>query len=312
MKKLLFAAFLFLITGGFAQQVIPMDKYDDLYKRNVLRHKIYSLKNSAKSTALTTDQQGELQNAVDSLRASEDKVFIYGYGASDAVSLGNVTASGGFSFGAQLHPWDRFFLSVGIGGNVVKKEKQDSVNINSIFFPDNASSVVNGHYELSVTNACRLWKYKNNKSAPTAGDNLSDDLILFVEGSLQNRNIEAVDSSVHNFGIFNLATGIKYRWMYDNKGKNKFCFDIAAAYGYIEIAQQSKKSFQTLVEPDVTAKPNVPTIYRGLNFIATVQYNDLIIYARIFTPVSVNGAVAYEHNTFFSTGIKVTGTFFSF
>jgi hypothetical protein len=285
-----------------------MNKTDDLYKKYLLRYNINKLKD--KKELLNESEILESKNLTHTLDSLEEKVFIYGFGSSDAVSQGNVTANGGFSFGAQMHNWDRLFLSIGIGGTVIKKEKQDSVNINSIFFPDNASSVVYAHYEASISSLFRIKKYRTK--APSITDNFSDDFIVFCEGSVQNRNIEAYDSTITNFGIFNISSGVKYRWTYIPNPKNKFSFDLGVAFGYIEIAKQSKKDFKSLVDPDITTQQKVPTIYRGLNCIASIQYNDLIIYARIFNQLSVNGQLSDERNIYFSTGIKVTGKMFSF
>ncbi len=310
MKQILILIFgCCMVKISFAQQVIPMNKSKNLFNRYLLRHEIYKLK---KMPTLTDAEDLKLSEAKDKLDSLEDKVFIYGFGASDAVSSDNVTANGGFSFGAQPHLWDRIFLSVGIGGNVVKKEKQDSVNINSIFFPDNASSVVYAYYEISLTTFCKLYRYTKNEKKPRVNDNFRDDILVFGEGALQNKNIEAIDSTIHNFSIYNISVGLKYRWTYDDKEKNKFCFDIGLGYGYTEISAQSKKSFQSLVDPDLGQLQKLPTIYRGINCIASVQYNDLIIYARLFNPVSVNGALVYQKNVYFSTGVKITGTFLSF
>jgi hypothetical protein len=307
-QPLLFFLFIFSASVFLGQQVVPMSKTDDLYNKHLLRYKINNLK--AKKDILSETEVTESSTLRRELDSLEEKVFIYGFGSSDAVSQGNITANGGFSFGAQMHPWDRFFLSIGIGGTVVKKEKQDSVNINSIFFPDNASSVVYGHYEVSISSICHFYKYK--KKTPTINDNFSDDFIAYCEGSFQNRNIEARDSTITNFGIYNLSAGLKYRWTYIPNPKNKFCFDMGLAFGYIEIAKQSEKDFKSLVDPDIKTQQKVPTIYRGLNYIASIQYNDLIIYARIFNQLSVNGQLSDEHKIYFSTGIKVTGNLFSF
>ncbi len=289
-----------------------MEKQGNLYRRNVYRHQIYKIRHDQSKGIFSDKAETDITNAKLGLDSLEDKVFIYGFGSSDAVSMDNVTANGGLAFGANLHPWDRLFLSVGIGGNIVKKEKKDSVNINSIFFPDNASSVVYVHYELSITNAITMWKYKYKDKKPSVGDNLNDDLLFFTEASLQNRNIEGNDSLIHNFGIYNISAGLKYRWSYLKDEKNKFCFDVAAGFGYLEISKQSEKIFQAIVDPAPTTKANLPTIYRGINLAGTIQYNDLIVYVRLFNPISVNGALTYQHNIYFSTGVKVTGKFFSF
>lgn len=312
MKKLFIIFNLLAAQIILAQQVIPMNKSKNIYNRYLLRHEINSLKKLQDTLTLTEDQSKSLLSSKEKLDSSEEKVFIYGFGATDAVTMGNISANGGFSFGAQPHMWDRLFLSIGIGGNVIKKEKQDSVNINSIFFPDNASSVIYAHYEASASTLYHLNRYNKKGKKPSINDNYSDDFLLFFEGSLQNRNIEAKDSTIHNFGIYNLSGGVKYRWTYDVKGKDKFSFDLGIGYAYTEIALQSQKNFQSIMDPDLTQAKKIPTIYRGINCIATVQYNDLIIYARLFSPISVNGAVSYQHNIYFSTGVKITGTFFSF
>jgi hypothetical protein len=296
-----------------AQQIIQIKKsLENFNEINSLKHQIrkfkqiLSFENITKDKNLINDSLIDAQILYDSITNLQERIYVYGFGSSDAVSLNSVTANGGFSFSARLHTWDFISLSVGIGGNVVKKEKEDSVNIESIFFPDNASSIINAHYEFSFRDIYHEYM-KINKNINI---NTYDDFLIFCEGSLQNRNIEAKDSTIHNFGIYNWSAGIKYRWNYE-KNDSKFRFDAGIGYGNVSIAPQSKENFETIITPSTTTKP-ASTIFRGINFLISINYNDLIIYARLFDPLSVNNATTYKDHIFFSTGIKVTGKFFSF
>jgi hypothetical protein len=163
MKKCLLALLFVAAQLSFSQQIVPMSKTKSLQRRFILKNQIHHLnviKDTVGLTEIISDSLSLLTHRLDSI---EDKVFIYGFGSSDAVGAEGVTANGGFSFGVQPHMWDRLFLSIGIGAKVVRNEKQDSVKINSIFFPDVASSVAYAHYEFSISTLYRLHKYNLKK-----------------------------------------------------------------------------------------------------------------------------------------------------
>ena len=316
MRKITSIFFFFIVANNLcSQQIIPVNKSENVYITRGIKKDIKHLKKDIKplkkiktlnsDTLILIEKKNEQIQAFQkkfSLVDKESIVHIYGFGSSDAVNLSGITSNGGFSFGANIGSYTRVFLSIGIGADLVKSEKQDSVRVNSIFFPDNARSIINGHYERCVWSSRLELEQKQ-------------ELLAFAEGSFQDRNIEGNDSVVHNFKIFNFSLGLKYRWAY-KKENNRFVIDAGLGLNYIEIAKQSKQSFESLISSPLAQDNHVPTIFRGINGLFSIQYNDVNIYARGFFPVSksINYLTSAndQHELFFSVGAKVMGSFFSF
>jgi hypothetical protein len=239
----------------------------------------------------------------------KDRVFIYGVGSTDALDLDKLTAAGGLSGAIKPNPRTTITLNFNYSGVISKKESSDSVKLNSLYFPDIASSAFAGSFELALTGFRKYdtaKEFKDNWNSFT--DTLPNQLLFCLEGSFQERKIEK-DSLLYNLGMTNINGGLKYRWTYYGKNKNKAVFTLGALYNGVFINSNNDKTFNSLFkdETESTASlKNIDRVINGFSLLASLQLNNTIIYFRTFDDVDRSEELA------FSVGIKVTGSFFSF
>ena len=263
---------------------------------------------------IKTEQQKNAAPDSDSSEMKSDKVFIFGVGSTDALNLDKLTAAGGLS--VALKPSQRIttFLSFNYGGTVLKKEKSDSVQLSSLYFPDIASSAFTGSIEYVVAGfrSKKMDKtYKDKKYIEflrSFSDTATNQLAINIEGSIQARNIEK-DTLTYNLNIANINAGLKYRWTYQSITNNSAIFTIGACYNGVFINENSKKNFNALFIDDAApavSLQNFDGTIHGWSLLTSVQLNKVIVYFRTFDDFDRPDGLA------FSVGLKATGTFFSF
>jgi hypothetical protein len=260
-----------------------------------------------------------------------DKVFVFGVGNTDALNLDKLTASGGLSLALKPNQRITLFLSFNYGGTVVKKEKSDSVQLSSLYFPDIASTAFTGSFEYAFAGfrkrapaiaavpatattpaiaAVPMIGYKTFLQSFT--DNTPDQLLFSFEGSVQGRNIQK-DTITYNLSVANINAGLKYKFIYQpTSSSNSAVFILGVCYNGVFINANSKKSFDSLFkdENNTTASSfntnNLDGSINGWSILTSVQLNKVILYFRTFDDLD------RAHDLGFSVGIKATGNFISF
>lgn len=239
---------------------------------------------SAQQVLPYTTEEGSMKTTSD----NDDNVFIYGVGSAESLQLESLTAAGSLSAGLKLGQGLTANVTFNFGSQAVKNEKADSVPLSLFYFPDVANTAFAGGIDYSH----QFGESKHNLGA-------------FLEGSIQRRNIEK-DSLTYEFGISNISTGLKYRWIH-TKGEHKAIFTFGFLYNYVGINRNNSDAFNTLFDDyEVGQSAPVKRYFHGVSFLASLQLDDAIVFARTYTDVNQSGDLA------FTVGIKAAATFFSF
>lgn len=239
---------------------------------------------------------------VKSSNGTTDKVYLFGVGSTDALQLDKLTASGGISVAVKPSDRSTFFLAFNFGGGIIKKEKSDSVLLNSLYFPDIASTVFTGAIEYSLSTFQKKGNWKSYSVDST------HQLLACAEGSLQQRNI-IKDSATLNLNAANINIGLKYRWTYHGSNDNTAIMNIGAYYNGIFINRNNEDNFNALFNPVGNPQDgnyNFTRTINGFSTMVSMQLNSTIIYFRTYTNLD------YSRDLAFSVGIKTSGKFISF
>ncbi|HET6228362.1 MAG TPA: hypothetical protein VFF27_18925 [Bacteroidia bacterium] len=279
MKTLKFLIFFLLFSNTIkAQQVLPLIV-------------------NKKKNEFSAKEKGEL-NSTD-----YDKIYILGSGSTDALELNKLTASGGL--GVAVKPSKRLtiFLNYNFGGNVVKKEKADSVYLSSFYFPDIASTAFSGSINLSLLPL--PFSFSKNKTIKIFDPIAEHQLLITLDGSIQERNVNR-DSVLYNLNFANFDVGPKYQWLYSGKNENNAIFTIGIFYNRVFINDNSKRDFNALFNPTGNNSVALPHGFEGISGLVSIQFNKALVYFRTYSDLNKHKDLA------FSIGIKAVGEFFSF
>ncbi len=228
----------------------------------------------------------------------DDKVFILGNGTTDALDFDKLNASGGVSLYVKTHKHADLYLTYNFGGKVISTEKSDSIQLNSLYFPDIGTSAFAGTLDYEIP----FRKLKKIKE-----DEPYMQILLSCEGSVQQRNIQN-DSSIYHLSIANINYGVKYKWSYvSSDKKNNLVFTLGAMWNQIFINKNNADNFNALFNGQYNKNDyQIDRLINGLSFLASVQLNNSIIYFRTYQKNNTAADLS------FTVGIKVTGKFISF
>jgi hypothetical protein len=191
-----------------------------------------------------------------------DKVTFYGLTAlnsSTETLSDNITATGRLA--AQLQLLDK--LKIGIGVNLLnanpsKGIKKDSVDFNSLMFPET------GNYGFLFNPS---WEIKNTG---THG--------LYLDATYAYRRI-AIDSPDVSFKINSVNVGLRYQWSYPKDDDDQLVFSLMGYWNFFNIPDEDVKKFNILIKDPLFLQNNKNAEIYSIGLKTIVQYKSFLFFA---------------------------------
>jgi hypothetical protein len=226
--------------------------------------------------------------------AQKSRFFLYGTGSLDALSFSNLNAMGSLNFRMILSPRLNVNCAVNFGAKL-QQEVADSIELNSLFFPDlkNKSALINFEIEPYI-----FKEYRDEGSTIHLS---KSQLFINLESSVQQRLINT-DSMDYNIAVSNFQLGPKYRFThYSDDHENSITWDMGIAYVGILLYKANRESFQEYVNNSFTQYNFNDKGFSGVSITSNLSLNETTFYFRSF--IDVNRSDVYT----FTVGVKLNG-----
>ncbi len=258
------------------QQIDNLQKSESNVSAELHRHQIDSVSLSASANAAeemawqTSKQKDSLISLRDSVQNTSEvpaRVVFYGSTAissqTDEALGKSITASGQLLMSARI--WDS--VSIQLGANLINvnpdKTKKDSVNFNSLMFPET------GNFGFLGQVLYRYAKFSNKEFS----------IIPYYEFAYRRVSI---DSPQIGFKIYNHTLGVGFQWSPDFGTDDLFSIN-ASVYGHLfKVPAEDVKNFTTFVNDSLfskAAQANSGASIKSIGLKITVQYNSIVFFA---------------------------------
>jgi hypothetical protein len=193
-------------------------------------------------------------------------VSFYALGAigSTEKTVESVTASGRLA--AELQIFDFFKLNIGanlLNANPSKKIKRDSVDFNSLMFPET------GNFGFIFSPSWRLLCNKDSNSNHS----------LWLDGTFCYRKI-GIDSPDVSFKINSVNIGLKYQWVYTPADiEDRFVFTLSGYWNLFNVPDEDVTKFNSVINDPVFLKVNKNAEIYSLGLKTSVQYKTFLFFA---------------------------------
>jgi hypothetical protein len=193
--------------------------------------------------------------------AATDRVTFYGLTAlnsSTETLADNLTATGRLAI--QLQFFDKLKLDIGanLNANPSKGIKKDSVDFNSLMFPET------GNYGFLFNPS---WEIKNTG---THG--------LYLDATYAYRRI-AIDSPDVSFKISSVNIGLRYKWSYPENDEDQLVFSLIGYWNFFNIPDEDVKKFSMLIKDPLFLQNNTNAEIYSIGFKTIVQYKSFLFFA---------------------------------
>ncbi len=196
--------------------------------------------------------------------ASADKVSFYALGSvsgsNDDVTK-TITASG--RLGVEFTSTERLKINIGanlLNSNPTSKIKKDSVDFNSLMFPET------GNFGFLFNPSLRLTKISSVQHS------------VWLDGTFAYRRI-AIDSPDVNFKVNTVNIGLKYVWSFNGGSDDAFTFSFMPYWNLFNIPNEDVKRFNKVLNDPLFEKTIKGAAIFSLGAKTTVQYKTMMFYA---------------------------------
>lgn len=195
---------------------------------------------------------------------SADYVTFYALGSvsgsNDDVTK-TITASG--RLGVEISPTEKLNISIGanlLNANPTSKIKKDSVDFNSLMFPEsgNFGFLFNPSFKLT-----RKGDYQHT---------------VWLDGTFAFRRV-SVDSPDVNFKINTANVGVKYMWNFNIGDEDNFIFTFMPYWNLFNIPNEDVKRFNAVLNDPLFEKTVKGAAIHSFGAKTTVQYKTMVFYA---------------------------------
>lgn len=195
---------------------------------------------------------------------STDKVTFYALGSvsgsNDDVTK-TITASG--RLGVDFTLTRNFNLNIGanlLNANPTSKIKKDSVDFNSLMFPET------GNFGFLFNPSLKLKTLNSGEHG------------FWLDGTYTLRKV-AIDSPDVNFKVSTANIGFKYVWNFKKDTPDNFTFTFMPYWNLFNIPNEDVKRFNAVLNDPLFEKTNKGAAIYSWGIKTTVQYKTMIFYA---------------------------------
>lgn len=195
--------------------------------------------------------------------------------------VNTITASGRLA--VVFSPINNLKLNIGanlLNANPANKIKKDSVDFNSLMFPEtgNFGFIYNPSFKLTGLKFHSKKNKEEGKIVNKEVDKISYHS-LWLDATYSYRKV-AIDSPNVNFKVNSVNAGIKYIWEYrPNDSLRHFTFTLIGYWNFFNIPDEDVKKFNTIINDSTFSKYNKNAEIHSIGLKTTVQYKNFLFFA---------------------------------